>query len=770
GVYNFYLGDYGLAKDYLKACIEIRERLYPANHYLLIGPYEVLGIAYEASGNVTKTLSYLEKTRPMITSNYGKGSVLEGYNYENTALGFKSLGLMDSSIYYIKNAHEILTKSLPSNSMEISVHYFSYALVLYDAGYNKKAGELLSRSNAIMETLGMSEADEFSENLALSGMLAIEGGNLEASADYFERAFNIIRLPNGEYKLIPATLNVLSKYNDYLWSKYKITQSATDRSDYENFSKEYISVSNQFRRHFLDSYTKSVLVKNNAAVYERSIRYFANMHQQDPVQGNLEGIFSLSENARAAKLRDLLDIKKGRLAGYPEDLWQKEAELKNTIGTLEETILERGQSDSLLQQLVKEKAALNQFLQKVKTDYPRLYNLRFNAEFVTLEEVQNRLQDHCLVIEYLQDDSFYYALTINKENSNLVKLGGIESIDAKVKNWNSVVRKPGVLTEYKNVANDLYRTIILPLHLQDSTSKLLIVPVGPLFYVNFETLWNGNDYLIMDYEINYAISLDLYFKPTVRRSSHKIISIAPGFEDNIKEKYKASLDSLSQAEEDYLKTVRQPWSVKLAQELSGKAALTGLDANEAKVKRVMKNGEVLFFGTHAISNEDDPIRSRLLLAKKPNDKEEDGLLHAYEIFRIPLTANLAVLTACESGLGEIQKGEGMISLAYSLHFAGCPSTVMSLWSVDEKTSTAITGDFFEKLSKGKTKGEALREAKLNYLEASQGDLTHPFYWGGLVFMGQDGRISTESLIPFKYLFLGIIALMTITWAVLRKRV
>ncbi|MEZ4949999.1 MAG: CHAT domain-containing protein [Saprospiraceae bacterium] len=91
---------------------------------------------------------------------------------------------------------------------------------------------------------------------------------------------------------------------------------------------------------------------------------------------------------------------------------------------------------------------------------------------------------------------------------------------------------------------------------------------------------------------------------------------------------------------------------------------------------------MLYFGTHAIADAEDPLRSKLVLAK--DFEGEDGYLHAYELLGLPIEADLAVLNACESGLGNIQKGEGMISLSYSLQFAGCPSTVMSLWKVDEK--------------------------------------------------------------------------------------
>ena len=148
----------------------------------------------------------------------------------------------------------------------------------------------------------------------------------------------------------------------------------------------------------------------------------------------------------------------------------------------------------------------------------------------------------------------------------------------------------------------------------------------------------------------------------------------------------------------------------------------------------------MYFSTHAIADATDPLRSKLVLAKEIGPQIEDGYLHAYELFGLELDADLAILNACESGIGNLQAGEGMISLAYSLQFAGCRTAALSLWKVDEKVNTQITATFLDFLQKGHDKSEALRLAKLAFLEGQSEVLRHPFYWGGMVLMGQDGPI------------------------------
>ena len=93
---------------------------------------------------------------------------------------------------------------------------------------------------------------------------------------------------------------------------------------------------------------------------------------------------------------------------------------------------------------------------------------------------------------------------------------------------------------------------------------------------------------------------------------------------------------------------------------------------------------------------------------------------------------MAVLTACQTGVGKINKGEGVMSLSRAFTYAGCPSLVMSLWSIPNKSTSQLTESFFENLSKGLPKDKALQQTKLAYLENAPSYLSHPIYWAGLV--------------------------------------
>ncbi|MBX2875975.1 MAG: tetratricopeptide repeat protein, partial [Saprospiraceae bacterium] len=170
GIYHYFLGDYGRCKDYLEACIAIRKELYAPMHYSLIGPLEVLGIANEEGGNYGETIRYLQEGLKRIKANYPPASILEGFNYENTALAYKSLGKLDSALFYIDLAHQILPQALPAMDYSLGVHFFSYADILYHLGQVSESRRYLQQSNAIYEALQMQSTSEYALNLAMDGL------------------------------------------------------------------------------------------------------------------------------------------------------------------------------------------------------------------------------------------------------------------------------------------------------------------------------------------------------------------------------------------------------------------------------------------------------------------------------------------------------------------------------------------------------------------------------------------------------------------------
>ena len=147
---------------------------------------------------------------------------------------------------------------------------------------------------------------------------------------------------------------------------------------------------------------------------------------------------------------------------------------------------------------------------------------------------------------------------------------------------------------------------------------------------------------------------------------------------------------------------------------------------------------------HAFSNAETPLLSGLAFTSDTNSTE-DGFLHTAEIYELPLRAELAVLSACNTGYGKLIKGEGAMSLARAFRYAGCPSVAMSLWSVDDESTASIMQDFYKYLDEGFTKDQALRKAKVDYLSKSK--KPHPYFWAPFILIGDEAPLSRGAGIP-----------------------
>jgi len=198
--------------------------------------------------------------------------------------------------------------------------------------------------------------------------------------------------------------------------------------------------------------------------------------------------------------------------------------------------------------------------------------------------------------------------------------------------------------------------------------------------------------------------------------------------------------------------------------------LQGDSTNEAFFKENAHNYGVIHLAMHGLLHPRLSMLSSLAFTEN-NDSLEDNFLQAYEISRLHLNAGLVVLSACETGYGKFEQGEGIISLARSFMYAGTPSLVVSLWSVNDYSTGVIMTSFYQKLSEGYAKDAALRQAKLDYLETAHGITAHPAFWSPFIQLGDNRPIQLAKkgggLLP--WLIGGGLCLLLIGGVLWRKK-
>ncbi len=314
----------------------------------------------------------------------------------------------------------------------------------------------------------------------------------------------------------------------------------------------------------------------------------------------------------------------------------------------------------------------------------------------------------------------------------------------------------------QKLARQLYDDLLggLEPKLDPNIKRIVIVGDGPMLDLPFAALIDKKGKrLIESYAISNAISISsLSWAQASRKSTKSLLAVV---DPNGKGTEKQS--SGSRAGFGPLPAARIE-GTQVAAVFPDSFPLVGSSAREEEVKRIAGGYDILHFACHGYINPVNPLRSGLVLADVGDIEDqstEDGQLEAREILGLQLSAQLAVLSACDSGRGAVQGGEGLIGLAWAFRAAGVPAIVASKWEVDDEATARIMVAFYKDLKAGKRKDDALRHAMLEEMDyptqkgaktrsgsvSSEGKplkRSNAYYWAAFQLIG-DGKPLTSSL-------------------------
>ncbi len=501
------------------------------------------------------------------------------------------------------------------------------------------------------------------------------------------------------------------------------------------------------------------LYEDHAKIFNLAINLQYASWKAQPDEAKVNNMFTMAEEGRAILLRrQLAGFSSLKLAEVPDSILLQE---RNLIAKLTGRSNSTGEKVDYFQ-IEEEYAALQAYIQE---KFPAYFRLRYDEKVASIDEVRSSLLNQGeTLIRYMVTEAMVYALCINSQSASVHALN-VPDLDARVLRLNqSIVQNDMVV--FKPLAKAFYNELIAPLLSQIEGEVIYIIPDKSLFSLNFETLIDpeSQDYLLKSHVISYFHSATsaLQFDALSAKRNKGALAFAPGFSDQVKAIYANAVSDSALYDPGYQYRIQQPFAVGTAERVSGMfagQAFTGVGATEERFKEKAGDFGIIHLGTHTEINNLSPLLSRLVLSKSA-EGQEDGYLHAFEIYNLPLRAELAVLTACETGIGKRVGSEGVMSLAHSFAYAGVPSIVMSLWQIDEKTSAEIIENFYAELAEGLPKNVALRNAKLQYLESHGDDLSAPYYWSGLVLIGDVNPVSASKGQPW-WLYISLIAILAI---------
>lgn len=302
--------------------------------------------------------------------------------------------------------------------------------------------------------------------------------------------------------------------------------------------------------------------------------------------------------------------------------------------------------------------------------------------------------------------------------------------------------------DQKNASQKIYSLLIAPVHSSlSATNRLIIIPDDELNYIPFEALQDSSgNYLVQNFSVQYQYSASLLEKRKRGIAKTGILSFAP-FANSASDRLNNSTEEIK--------------------DLKGKQFFDK-DATKDIFLTQANKFSIIHLATHAQTNDDKPLQSFISFAN--NNDLIESRLYAQEIYDLSLdSTQLVILSACETGSGQLVHGEGMMSLSRAFAYAGCTDIVTSLWNAEDKTTAFLTRRLHVYLANKKTTDQALHLAKLDLLKTNEIDerLKTPNYWAHIIFIGEYEPLSSSSfpnwwlIIPVLFYFMG--------WFIYKKR-
>lgn len=375
--------------------------------------------------------------------------------------------------------------------------------------------------------------------------------------------------------------------------------------------------------------------------------------------------------------------------------------------------------------------------------------VRFDPIRRSIRETQRALRSGELIVSLTVLDNIVYRTTVSKRHIHVVPLKGGQGM---IESWTDLgTRLRNGQTPLRRL-HEVYKTVLDDVLTPDVT-RLIFIPDGPMHRIPVEILpvtlpasesaYGSVTYLVENIPVTYATSIQEHSTgklPNRRYSSDFLgvgISRLQAF---------PNLNPLPYAEDE----VGRIGATLVA--LPRQKLLLGPLATEAAIRQRASGSRILHIASHSEVNMTDPLFSVIYLE---SEGAEDGALYAYELFGLNLDTELIMLSSCESGSGAFIQGSGMVGLGRAFRSAGAQSLIMNMWSIEDRTASDISAWFYENLNAGMEKDEALRQAKIRYINTRNSD---PFIWGSFILIGENQALIKE-ISTKKWIFGGFLVLI-----------
>jgi len=730
GDYYRWNGNYTKNLLYQKKAIEseLEERLTPLRPYLKTK----LGLAYYYVGDyhialaecqkALKSLEEIDRVKIKPTENL---EFLDQHIYAYLALIYYHLQKYDLSVECAKKTPQISwhdgyisiyrNKAPIANSLgnQVLGHISTHRKNYQDASsyYQRAILDLNDEPEIYNDQIAMTK-------LYLANVQFLKGKYEEAVV-----GLNKVNVPPHEFKWRSHLLkgNILLAENRL---KEAISQFAQSIDEIE------------FARAKLNSHGFKVTFMNDKQLpYQKIIGSLEKL-------GDTRKAFHYAEKAKARAFVDLIakskyfiylkNAKLQELSAEEKDLRDKLIDLQNRLDNEQKMFKERGVNEETKMKLKNARSALNNFY-KTKAAQNEYFASLTTVDTLTLQEVIKLIPDGVSLVEYYYDAEHIYIWVLDNKQYHFIKKDIHSSeLERLTKAYRHLVFEGKDVRSIKVVktdkqslsdtksrfgkVNQALASILLDGVFDNiNTNKVCIVPHGILHYLPFQMLTYHSNYLIEKYQIGYIPSATALKYVLAKRKEKPADLLAFGNPElNIPQ-------------------MQLPFAEKEVRGLEriypGAKILVGEDASEASFKQQAGAHGIVHVASHGEFNSNTPLLSCLRLSA---GNGEDGRLETREIFGLNLDAYLVTLSACNTAIGKLTKGDDVVGLTRAFIFAGTPSILGTIWSVSDESTSIFMNHFYENL-KEMDKLKSLQQAQIAMIRSEK--YSNPYHWAGFQLIG-----------------------------------
>ncbi len=672
---------------------------------------------------VTNRLAYYEKSNNIIEKYFDKlGPGLRSKVLDISASNYIKLGQHQKAHRVIDESIQILDEVFPSGiSPEIA------SLYRRKSDIERDLKDYTSALNSIQNALRANSV-EF-DNMDLKS-------NPSFKTDCID---NIICLTY-----------IFNKAN-YAWKEYKESKDPKYLELADHCIQDDIDNFDFLMQSLPNAQSRQDLFRVYADVFDVACEINYEQYEQTNDPKYISNIFEYIEYSKSIGLREtLLQLNSSDLSTIPKQY----AEQLDSIG-IKLTRLDSEKKSLVSQNKADEVSVLQSKIEDLLAEQTNIYSkIDFGGKpassifgtepLVSFDAFRETLGDRGF-LSIMQGLEQLFVLYMDRENVVPLQIDYSDSKDEMLIDLYAALSDPNV-DNWREKSHLVYATFFGKIQEAGITIKdeLIISPDGRFSKIPFETLKyeNENDegLWLNRHNISYAYSANVHIAQNRTHGANKFIA---GFSADYNNPSIETLDTITNAPLASLVRSGVYTLPGANREVQSVVDLFKGDAflhtTPSLFKREASKYKILHLATHGLISDNNPMESSFLL--EPNPTDSNNKLRAADLYEMNLNASLAVLSACDSGVGKLTKGEGVMSLARAFAYTGVPSSVMTLWKVADAPSSDLMLGFYENIKSEQKINTSLTNAKQNFIQnAGAPSLTHPYYWAGYVAIGDTSKI------------------------------